>query len=160
MRSRAQGPSIFIKNQKVDSYMLEIKEEVYNSVNIKVETPDGRMFVTIMEGKDGKPFKILVNIGKSGRALAAWADGLAEFISLSLQNIGLDPTIKNLIGHKSDKYALQRNEDGVTVVHSGPDGIAHALVRYRADKYHRLLRSFGVSPDENDEDYFRPANSA
>jgi ribonucleoside-diphosphate reductase alpha chain len=60
--------------------------ETFQSVQMKVRTPDGTMFVNVMEDADGKPFQIIINIGKAGSAIAAWAQALAATMSAGLQS--------------------------------------------------------------------------
>ena len=142
-----------------------IKEDVFNSINIRVESPDGTMFITVLENEGNLPFKILVHIGKAGTSLSAWADALAEFVSEALPRIGVNSVIAMLLNIRSDRVAFikdtwTRGDDGVIVVRSGPEAIAYALIKYRTEKHRDFMKGLGIREDDDLEDYFRPANSA
>lgn len=138
----------------------EISDTVYQSVNVRVESPDGTMFVTIMEGEGLLPFKVLVHIGKSGSSLAAWANCAAEFVSASIPRLGLNTVIAKLLGTTSDKISYTPdsvNGDGVVTVRSGPEAIAYALIKYRLYKHRELLKKLDIEDDDGEDNYRGPS---
>jgi hypothetical protein len=104
----------------------------YPMISWRVETPDGVMFVNVLEN-DGKPVGILVNLGKAGTAVSAWVQALASLATLSLERgAGINEIIQELSGLTGEKYKSQPN--GVKI-RSGPEGLAFALMQYRNHKY-------------------------
>ena len=43
-----------------------------NSATVKVQTPDGTMYLIIMENEHGMPSRVDIQIGKSGTNIRAW----------------------------------------------------------------------------------------
>lgn len=110
---------------------------VYNSINIRVETPDGTMFAHIMENGEGKPCGVQVSIGKAGNAVAAWAQATAVLATKLLESgVALNDIIALLSELRGDKRVLSGT--GLIPVRSGPDGLCTALMMYRKDKYKEL----------------------
>ena len=92
----------------------------------KVNTGQGKMYVTVNMSPDGRPFEVFATLGKGGRTHAAMAEGVTRLASLALRS-GVDPmeVIKQLRGISSDQPAY---DDG-QVIFSGPDAIAVAMER-------------------------------
>jgi len=101
------------------------------STSYRIYTPSGTMFVNIME-EDDKVKGILVNIGKSGSELSAWAQALASMVTVALNNgVSLQTVIDELKDITSDGQArIGASADA----RSGPEGIYSALIQYRNDK--------------------------
>ncbi len=111
-----------------------------SSLTWKVMTPNGVMFVTIVESinylKKPVPVNILIIIGKSGSAIMAWANMTASLISLLFKNkIDLEDVIAEISMNLSDHSVLQK--PGVSI-RSEPEGIKYALLRYQEDRNRRL----------------------
>lgn len=108
-------------------------QEKFDSITIQVPTPDGNMFVTILEGVDGKPIAIQVHIGKAGAPIAAWSNALARIISLALdKGATINDLIEELSSQTSDK---NRQTTRGEIVRSGVEGIWIALMQYKRDKF-------------------------
>lgn len=104
----------------------------FTGFSIRVDTPDGKMFVHVMEDYKGLPALIVINIGKCGTALAAWAEATSRLASRCLPSIGLHGIIEEISGITSTGMKrLARGE----VIRSGPEGLAYALLRYKQEKY-------------------------
>jgi hypothetical protein len=134
-----------------------------NSLNVKIESPDGTMFVTITEDGNDSPVKIFVHIGKSGSSLAAWANCAVEFIAEAIPRIGLNAVIARLLGITSDKVSYTTDsvtDEGVVTVKSGPEAIAYALIKYRLFKHREHLRKLGVDESDFDETDYRGPSAA
>ncbi|KKK61934.1 hypothetical protein LCGC14_3009340, partial [marine sediment metagenome] len=104
-----------------------------NSLTYRVVTPNGVMFVTIIESlnymKRPIPTNMLIAIGKSGSAIMAWANMTASLISLLFKNkIDLEDVIAEISMNLSDHSVLQK--PGVSI-RSEPEGIKYALLRYQ-----------------------------
>jgi ribonucleoside-diphosphate reductase alpha chain len=121
--------------------------ETFQSVQMKVRTPDGTMFVNVMEDADGKPFQIIINIGKAGSAIAAWAQALAATMSAGLQSgVKMEAFLTELSSITSSNRA--RTVDSTAT--SGPEGLWQALVRYRKIKFKELEEQLGDLLEEDD----------
>lgn len=92
----------------------------------RVNTGQGKMYVTVNMSPDGRPFEVFATLGKGGRTHAAMAEGVTRLASLALRS-GVDPreVIKNLRGISSDQPAFDEGD----VIFSGPDAIAVAMDR-------------------------------
>ncbi len=92
----------------------------------RVNTGQGKMYVTVNMSTDGRPFEVFATLGKGGRTHAAMAEGVTRLASLALRS-GVDPqeVIKSLRGISSDQPAFDNGE----VIFSGPDAIAVAMDR-------------------------------
>lgn len=99
----------------------------YSTKSIKVDTPDGVMFVHIVENEYGTPIQLLINIGKCGTNLAAWADSMARLASALLPVSGISGIIDMLSGITSSKLIRLGNGE---FIRSGPEGLASALLKY------------------------------
>ena len=151
-----------VNYQEVDLKPWEYKEEVFKSINVKIESPDGTMYVTILENEGLMPFRVMINIGKAGSPLNAWAYALADFVSDALPRIGLNSVISKLLSIHSDKVAIVPDtltNEGIITVRSGPEAIAYALIKYRTEKQREYHKRIGINEDDDFEDHFRPAIS-
>jgi|SRR5882724_2881223 len=120
------------------------------TISVRVKTPDGTLFVHVLEDERKLPEEILLNIGKSGFSLQAWANALARVASLALRRgVSLREIAHEVSGITTDRSV--RAQNGVTI-RSGPEGLAHGLLQYlRHDESPRR------EDDDGDEGTFRPA---
>lgn len=103
------------------------------SVTIKVLTPDGTLYVSIAE-QDGKPTRVLISIGKAGSRLAAWADAVARLLTMLVKrDVEVSQLIAELSAISSDGFRMH----GQTEIHSGPEGVAKALILYEEERWQR-----------------------
>ena len=118
-----------------------LEEESRVSFTVKVMTPDGIMFVTIVEEQaNGKsmprPVDVLIVMGKTGSAISAWAN-MAALLSSMLLNRGVQlADIAKEISHiLSDKRASQ----GIGLdIRSGPEGLKYAFMKYNEHLGNRI----------------------
>lgn len=135
--------------RKLKLQWMKKKKMIYKSVVSKVRSPDGTIFVNVMENYVGEPIGLIINIGKSGSAVAAWAQALGEIITLSLENgIKLEMILTKLSSITSSGSA--RSKD--IVVNSGPEAVFIALLKYRSSKFEELKLSLGDTDEEDDDD--------
>lgn len=109
----------------------------------RVPSPNGQMFVIVIENGKGKASEFQIHIGKAGSDVAAWASGLANLATMILERGG---TITDLIVKLSNTSSakLVYTQDR-TPVRSGIDAFVVALYqyqRYKAGKYteHSILK--------------------
>lgn len=116
-----------------------------NSVSIRVPTPDGTLFVNIMEDDTGKPVGMLIHIGKTGASVMAWAEGMARACTMAMQRgAGINDLISEFSSITTDRITML--QEG-SVVRSGPEGVAVALMKYRREKFKELKETLGVRDD-------------
>jgi hypothetical protein len=125
-------------------------QEIFNSVTFQVSIPEGTMFVNILEDTSGKPCAIDATVGKAGTSIRAWTHSFSRIATLALEHgVTIDELISELSSQSSDKSI--RNPKSGIIVHSGPEGICHALMEYKRDKFQKLRSSLGVFSDEEAE---------
>ncbi len=111
------------------------------SFTVKVMTPDGVMFVTIVEEEDvisgdTGPVQILITIGKTGSAIAAWANMAALLTSALLEtDLSISDIIMRISNILSDKTT--EHKTGIDI-RSGPEGLQYALTRHNEDRQNRI----------------------
>jgi len=123
-------------------YHRDLAKEVSRpSFTVKVMTPDGVMFVTVVEednpiSNQPEPVQILITIGKTGSAIAAWANMAALLISTLLrEDISISDVIMTISNILSD--GISEHKTGIEI-RSGPEGLQYALTRYNADRQNRI----------------------
>lgn len=102
------------------------------SSSIKVTTPDGTMFVHIIDHPiSGAPLKIDITLGKAGSSVQSWAQALSRAITLALRaGVNIGAILEEVSAITTDKLSFSNNR----AVRSGPDGIAQAILIYMANK--------------------------
>ncbi len=95
-------------------------------VTQRIETGYGKVYVTINEDENGRPFELFANIGHSGGYTNSFTEALAKVISTALRS-GVDPEeiVDELRGTRSPKIAWDKSEQ----IQSIPDAIGTALHR-------------------------------
>ncbi len=106
------------------------RPDTLSGVTQRVETGYGKLYVTVNEDDDGKPFELFANIGHSGGYTNSFTEALAKVISTALRS-GVDPVeiVDELHGTRSPKVAWDKGEQ----IQSIPDAIGTALRRYLDD---------------------------
>lgn len=104
--------------------------DVLKSNTVKVLTPDGAMFFTIVEN-NSKPVGVDIVMGKAGSSIQAWAQALSHIITLALRSgVNISVIAEEVSGITSDKIAM----NGDKTVRSVPDAIAQSILIYLATK--------------------------
>jgi len=99
---------------------------VLNGITEKIRTGYGNLYVTV-NVRDGRPFEVFAQIGKSGYSTMADTEAICRLISLSLRSgVTVDKVISQLrgIGGASQVFS------GGSKVASIPDAIAQVLERH------------------------------
>jgi len=130
-------------------------QEVFNNLTFRVETPDGEMFVSVMEDKQEKICAIDIKIGKAGSSLGAWAHSFARLITMAIEHgVTVEELITELSSQTSDRLRL--NNNGVNV-RSGVEGVYVALTEYKRDKYQQLVKDLDFDSLKGPQLYGRRA---
>ena len=102
--------------------------QVFESEVIRAKTPDGTLYLLVMENKDKSIAGFKISIGKAGAPVAAWASALAEVMNLAIQKgATVEDLMSTLSGITSDRVARSATSN----CRSGPEGVWQALVKYR-----------------------------
>ncbi len=137
-----KGTTIYRDGSK-DVQVLETKKEetertyitpkripdMMPSVKIKQNTPFGHMHVNItVDPKDGSPYEVFAQLGKSGDVVHADLEGICRQLSTNLR-AGVDPTycVDQLEGIGASIGSMPSREGIVTSI---PDGVGRALKKY------------------------------
>jgi len=111
---------------------------------VRIVTPDGTLFVHIADDKNGKLKQVMLNMGKAGTSVSAWAYALTEMMNLAIDcGATLEDLLKILSGITSGSGARLGIGGKCT---SGPEGVWMALLQYRREKH--LEHSKGVTRNE------------
>ncbi|GAB7009365.1 adenosylcobalamin-dependent ribonucleoside-diphosphate reductase [Halorubrum trueperi] len=115
---------------RIDYSERSPRPDSLNGVTQRVETGYGKLYVTINEDENGRPFELFANIGHSGGYTNSFTEALAKVISTALRS-GVDPEeiVDELQGTRSPKVAWDKGEQ----IQSIPDAIGTALRRYLDD---------------------------
>lgn len=129
---------------------LAIKaNKFYNSVHERVETPDGTLFIHIIEDDDKKPIMIQISGPKAGTSVSTWMDALVRAVNIAIANgVEWSQFIEEFSGITTSK-ALRLVKGAKC--RSGPEGVAIALMRYRDSKYEEIENEIDDSDDESDD---------
>lgn len=129
--SKMNQPITFDK--KDDKPELFARPSRLSSSTFRVETGNGKMYVTVSEHK-GRPLEVFVQLGKSGQVPNTFTEALGRVISIALQQgVPVEEIVETLRGINSDKPVWTRFEETdkkPSQILSIPDGIAQLLNRY------------------------------
>ena len=116
---------------RIDYSERSPRPDSLRGVTQRVETGYGKLYVTINEDENGRPFELFANIGHSGGYTNSFTEALAKVISTALRS-GVDPEeiVDELHGTRSPKVAWDKGEQ----IQSIPDAIGTALRRYLDDE--------------------------
>jgi len=103
------------------------RPDVLTGVTQRVETGYGKLYVTINEDAEGRPFELFANIGNSGGFTASFTEALAKTVSTGLRS-GVDPEelASELRGIRSPKIGWDKGDKTQSI----PDAIGLAMTRY------------------------------
>lgn len=117
-------------------------DRVGNTISIRVPTPDGTMFVHVIEDEKAMPIEILITIGKAGASVAAWAAAMSRTCTLLLeQGLSINDLIAEFSSLTTDRVSIMKDGSNIR---SGPEGIAVALTKYRTGKFRELKQQLGA----------------
>ncbi|OTF13144.1 adenosylcobalamin-dependent ribonucleoside-diphosphate reductase [Halorubrum sp. SD612] len=137
---------------RIDYSERSPRPDSLSGVTQRVETGYGKLYVTINEDENGRPFELFANIGHSGGYTNSFTEALAKVISTALRS-GVDPEeiVDELQGTRSPKVAWDKGEQ----IQSIPDAIGTALRRYLDDDVDK-----GIPQQQSLDDVGEAASSA
>ncbi len=124
--------------------------DLNTSVNCKVRTPDGTVFVNVVE-KDGEPDQVIINIGKAGAPIAAWAQALGAIVTAALQN---GVPLEKILTELSSLTSSGTPRSLISPIRSGPEGVYVGLMHYRRTRFEDMKKA--LESDE-EEEYYGPS---
>src|SRR5258706_7692071 len=114
-----RGKLVYPTGWRKMALMNSNEPEVLKSYTVKVSTPDGNMFFTILENNN-KPVSVDIVIGKAGSSIQAWSQALAHVITLALRNnVDILTIAEEISNITSDKTTFTSGR----TVRSVPDAI-------------------------------------
>ena len=125
---------------KADSENITI---TYKSYNYKLDAPEGRINVFVLEADNGKPVRIMALCGKAGAIINAWLDAFCRVVSNQMERglLTISDLMHELSSTTSDNPKI--NYTTGMKISSGPEAIFVALLWYQKDKYEELADELG-----------------
>lgn len=122
------------------------------SYTIHKITPEGEMYVTIAEDPlTGTPKKIFIIIGKSGSALAAWAEAVSILCTRLLElNFNINTLAMDLSNIVTDKVAWDRNAK----IKGGIEGVVWGInyyIKHKQSMEYKVIERVGMVWDKDGE---------
>jgi len=114
----------------------EERPDVVRGFTYRINTNQGRLFVTVNEDERGPLEVFLQGVGKSGSFTSSYIESIGRLVSMSLRSgISMEEVIDQLQGIRAGQPTM--NPGGV-FVYSVPDGVAKVLKRYLSDRQAQL----------------------
>ena len=136
--------------------MQSVQLTSWSSITIGVDTPNGKMYVTLMDDDEGCLSEVLIHAGKAGGAVHAWASSLSRIMTTALERgAGVNDLIRDMSLQTTSERT--RNTVGDVTIRSGPDGVCFALMEYRRAKYRELREKLGGNDDDDGDTGYRAA---
>lgn len=153
---KAEAPAAVSSREQVAEAQIQHhiepmeRPEVVAGRTYKITTAYGKLYVTVNEGPDGKPFEVFATIGKAGGFFAAKSEAICRLASLALRSgIAVEEVIKQLKGIRGPMPSFGPNG---TKILSLADAIGQVLERYiRGDQATLNLPSTPVAPSASFE---------
>jgi len=123
---------------------------VLSGSTYKINTPQGKAYITLNKSDKGEPLEVFINVGKAGSDVAALSEGLGRLVSGWLRySNNRGHTIKEIVVQLIGIGGSTSVGFGKNKVSSLPDAIAKIL----AEDHNITLRANGsniVHPDKNE----------
>jgi ribonucleoside-diphosphate reductase alpha chain len=104
------------------------RPEIMTGKTYKIKTSYGKLYITINDDAEGKPFEVFAAIGKAGGFFSAKSEAICRLVSLSLRaGIPVEDVIRQLKGIRGPMPSFGTNGDRIL---SLPDAIAKILERH------------------------------
>lgn len=103
------------------------------TTSIKCRTTDGTMYVFFIDDDNGKCQRVMIQLGKNGTMVRAWAESLMAIVNLALMNrVDLIDIANDLSNINSDRIMVTGEEN--SKIRSGPAGFVYAINKYIRSK--------------------------
>ena len=126
---------------------------VLSGTTYKVDTPQGKAFVTINKNGGNEPMEVFINVGKAGSDVAALSEGLGRLLSGWLRaSRDKKTTVKEIVVQLVGIGGSTSIGFGKNRVSSLPDAVAKVL----AEEFNVVVRANGsnvVEPDTQEVTY-------
>lgn len=109
---------------KTEGRMVKERAKITHGRTIQIMTGCGKLYVTVNEDENGKPFELFSMMGKAGGCAASQAEAISRMVSTSLRS-GIEPKI--IIKHLKSIACHRPFGFGPDRVTSCSDAIARAL---------------------------------
>jgi hypothetical protein len=107
--------------------------DVNDCIVYDVPTPDGTLYLTIMEDDKGNAIAIRISIGKAGTVVRSWTEALMLVANKYMEKGGTLHDIIEALSSLTTSRVMYTS--GKVPIRSGPEGIVYALTRYVQMKY-------------------------
>ncbi len=130
-RSREEQVIQMGTERKKEKIIPQTRDKVTYGMTRKMETGCGDLFVTINEDKEGNPFEVFAQLGKSGGCAASQTEAIGRLVSLSLRSgISQKLIVRQLKGISCDRP----RGFGKNKMLSCADAVAKAIELYQIEK--------------------------
>jgi ribonucleoside-diphosphate reductase alpha chain len=104
------------------------RPDIMTGKTYKVKTSYGKLYITINDDTEGKPFEVFAAIGKAGGFFSAKSEAICRLVSLSLRaGIPVEDVVRQLKGIRGPMPSFGKNGDKIL---SLPDAISKVLERH------------------------------
>lgn len=140
--------NMMIAGVKFASSLIQ-REDIVHGTTERIQTPVGKLYVTVNKNSNGMPVEVIINAGKAGKEVQAWAEFAGRLISTALKyGAPLESLVKqgrHIAGSKPFFYKADVDARGI-LLKSGPDAVSYAMARYVNDE------SVNVEPAQEEGD--------
>lgn len=123
------------KEEKKEEPVMKLQKRptVMVGATYETETPFGHSFITINSDKDGNPFEVFINSGKSGSDVMAMSEALGRIISMVLRMqspIAHRERVRQIVSQLTGIGGARTVGFGMNKVRSMPDALAKVLAEH------------------------------
>jgi len=151
-RGTKEAPGITEDYKNVE--MEEARGYRLSGTTYKINTPQGKAFVTINRSERGEPLEVFINVGKAGSDVSALSEAMGRLVSGWLRaSKNRDYTVKDIVIQLIGIGGATSTGFGKNRVSSLPDAIAKIL----AEEFNLNVRANGsnvVHSDTTDVSYY------
>ena len=109
------------------------RPEILTGVTSKVDSPNGKIFITINHDEEENIVEVILNCGKNGSDIMALANALGRMITFNLRLYSVMPSqarIEKIISELSGLGGTRSIEFGEDIVKSLPDAVEKTLAKH------------------------------
>lgn len=122
-------------------------KSIYNSSTYRIYTPDGTMFINMIEDTNRQVIAIDIQVGKAGGSLRAWAHCFGRLLTMALEHgASIEEIAAELSSQTSDRS--KRYANGIQV-RSGPEGVYTAIMMHKHSRFDEQSREMNLEEPRN-----------